>query len=288
MTYGLIKGKEPYLIAEIGQNHNGRIGIAKQIIDAAARCGFHAVKSAKRDIAINVPEPLYSSPYNSPHSFGKTYGEHREALEFSFEHYAEMARYAHVKGLDFISSFTDIPSLEFLLTMEVDALKIASSRVTDVPLLKAVAASGKPVILSTGMSTLQEIDAAVAIFEKCELYMTQCTSSYPCKLDDIHLGVMASYEQRYNRPVGFSGHHTDTILPDLLAAGLGACIIERHVTLDRTMRGSDQLLSLDEAGMKSLVEGLAQVKAIIGDPDKKVQASEEPGLKKLRNLSIGK
>ena len=282
----LLKGRKPYLIAEIGQNHNGSLDLAKQMVDMAQRCGFHAVKSAKRDIAINVPEPLYSSVYNSPHSFGRTYGEHREALEFSFDEYREMEEYSHQKGLDFISSFTDLPSLQFLETIKCDAYKIASSRVTDMELLKNVAQTAKPVILSAGMSTMVEIESAVECFKNRELYILQCTSSYPCHLEDIHLGVMQAFHEKFKCEAGFSGHHHDSMLPDLLAAGLGACIIERHITCDKSLKGSDQKLSLDENDMAMLVKGIQQVKAIMGRPEKQFLPCEEISRNKLRNLQL--
>lgn len=282
----LLKRRKPYLIAEIGQNHNGSLGLAKQMVDMAQRCGFHAVKSAKRDIAINVPEPLYSSVYNSPHSFGETYGEHREALEFSFNEYREMEEYAHQKGLDFISSFTDLPSLKFLETIKCDAYKIASSRVTDMELLKNVVRTAKPVILSAGMSTMEEVESAVECFKNRELYILQCTSSYPCQLEDIHLGVIQTFREKFKCEVGFSGHHYDSILPDLLAAGLGACIIERHITCDKSLKGSDQKLSLDEKDMVMLVKGIQQVKAIIGKSEKQFLPCEEVSWNKLRNLQL--
>ena len=195
----LTRNQTPYLIAEIGQNHNGSLELAKEMVEMSKRCGFHAVKSAKRDIPTNVPPALYDSPYNSPNSFGKTYGEHREALELSFEEYRQLEEYAHDKELDFISSFTDIPSLEYLLTIRCNALKIASSRLTDIELLTKVAQSNKPVILSTGMSTMEEVKQAVDILQNNELYILQCTSSYPCTLEDIHLKVMGIIKTAYCR-----------------------------------------------------------------------------------------
>ncbi len=282
----LLKGRKPYLIAEIGQNHNGNLDLAKQMVDMAQRCGFHAVKSAKRDIAINVPKPLYNSIYDSPHSFGKTYGEHREALEFSFDEYREMEEYTHQKGLDFISSFTDIPSLDFLETIKCDAYKIASSRVTDLKLLRKVSKTGKPVILSTGMSTMGEIEVAVGCLKNRELFILQCTSSYPCLLENIHLGVLQTFRKKFKRNVGFSGHHCNSILPDLLAVGLGACIIERHITCDKSLKGSDHKLSLDENDMAMLVEGIQQVKVIMGKSEKQFLPCEEISRNKLRNLQL--
>ena len=279
-----LKGKRPYLISEIGQNHNGSIDLAKNMIDMAKRCGFHAVKSAKRDIATNVPEPLYSSEYNSPNAFGKTYGEHREVLELSFDEYREMQEYARQNGLDFISSFTDVPSLEYLETIKCDAYKIASSRVTDNRLLECVAKTGKPVILSTGMSTIEEVEGAVDILKKNELYILQCTSAYPTLLSDIHLSVIQSYQNKFKFPIGFSGHHCDSIFPDLLAVSLGAVIIERHTTVDKTLKGSDHRLSLDEKDMIELVKGIEQVKSIMGNPKKHFLPCEEFSHNKLRNL----
>jgi len=271
-----------YFIVELGQNHQGSIDIAKQMIDSLVGTGVAAVKTAKRDIEV---EAWKRQPYENKNSFGATYYEHRKALELSKDDFWELKRYAESKGFDFISSFTDLNSLDFLNEIGVRWLKIASSRVTDIPLLKAAAATKKPIILSTGMSTIPEIFKALRIFAENETYLLQCTASYPCNESDLNLNVINTYKEIFCKCAGygFSGHHAG-IAPDIAAYCMGIDILERHYTLNRSWKGTDHAASLTLDGIKYIMKYIKQIKAAMGSYDKRVLECEQYSLKKLRKL----
>ena len=272
-----------YFIAEIGQNHNGSLDTAKQLVDSLEGSGVMAIKTAKRDIK-SFPEIWKTTPYENEHSFGKTYYEHRCALELSNEDFISFARYVESKGFDFISSFTDIPSFHFLYRyVKPKYYKIASSRVVDIQLLQEVALYNVDTILSTGMSTLKEIDTAVKML--IPKVIMQCTSAYPTRYEDINLDVICEYWERYGEhveEVGFSGHHLG-IFPDVIAYSLGATWIERHYTLDRDMVGTDHKLSLVRSEIDELMRQVDIVDSIIGTSKKTVLESEKGTIKKLRS-----
>jgi sialic acid synthase SpsE len=274
-----------YFIAEIGQNHQGDINIAKKMVDQLVGTGVSAIKTAKRDIDTCLSEEQKSMLYNNPNSFGKTYYEHRKALELSHEHFMELKKYSEERGFDFISSFTDENSLNFLVDeCNVKYLKIASQRMADKDLLIKASKKNVPTIISTGMSTIEEVDDAINIFKGVDKYLMQCTSSYPCVDTDINLKVINTFKEKYGDVVkgfGLSGHHM-SIAPDIAAYVMGANIIERHFTLDRTMKGTDHIGSLELDGVKKIIKYINQVENAMGTSEKYVLDSELPALRKLR------
>ena len=273
-----------YFIAEIGQNHQGDITIAKQMINSLKGLPVSCIKTAKRDVEICLTEQQKNKPYENPNSFGKTYYEHRSYLELPKDDFIELKRYSHECGFDFCSSYTDLNSLDFLCEMEVDSLKIASQRMDDVNLLKETSRSDLPIIISTGMSEIEHIDRAVNIFNNNEKYVLQCTSTYPCPEEDLNLNAIPVLKDRYRgriNGVGFSGHHIG-VVPDVAAYMLGAKIIERHYTLDRAMKGTDHAASLEKRGVEYILDYILQVRNSLGDGNKRILPSESPAMKKLR------
>jgi len=274
-----------YFIAEIGQNHQGDINVAKKMVDSLKGLPINCIKTAKRDIDTCLSDEQKSMIYNNPNSFGRTYYEHRKALELSKDDFIEFKNYVEKAGFDFISSFTDKPSLDFLCDINISGLKIASQRTSDIELLNATAETKLPVILSTGMSTIENVDTAVNILSKNkELHVLQCTSTYPCPESDLNLNVIPMYKSRFNNKinsVGFSGHHVG-VASDIAAYMLGAEIIERHYTLDRTMKGTDHPGSLELRGIEYVVNYINQVSQALGMSEKNILNSELPALKKLR------
>lgn len=282
----ILKNKGLYFIVEIGQNHQGSIDIAKKMVDSLKGLPISCIKTAKRDIDVCLTEEQKLMIYDNPNSFGRTYYEHRKALELSKTHFLEFKNYVEASGFDFISSFTDKPSLDFLQEIGCTGLKIASQRGTDIDLLNHVAKTKLPTILSTGMSSIEDVDRAVNILKNnTELHLLQCTSTYPCPDDEINLNVISTYKERYKGivdSVGFSGHHTG-IAPDLAAYILGAKIIERHYTLSRAMKGTDHAASLELKGVETILRYISIIEKSLGLFDKTVLQSELPAIKRLRN-----
>lgn len=273
-----------YFIAELGSNHQGDINIAKKMVDSLRGLPVSCIKVAKRDIDVCLTEEQKAMPYVNPDSFGKTYYEHRKALELSKEDFVELKNYVEEAGFDFLSSFTDFESLIFLMELGVTGLKVPSSRLTDTKLLKRVSAIALPVILSTGMSSTEDVDRAVDILKESEKYLLQCTSTYPCPDNELNLNVIQMYQWRYREKVdgyGFSGHHAG-VAPDIAAYLLGVRIIERHYTLDRSMKGSDHAASLGRKGVEYILNYISQVEAALGTRWKKVLESEAAATEKLR------
>lgn len=273
-----------YFIAELGQNHQGDIKIAKQMIDELVGTGVKAIKTAKRDIE-SLPKKMKEFPYINENSFGKNYYEHRQALEFSFDIFFELKKYAESKGFDFISSFTDIISFEFLKKIGLQKIKIASQRTIDEKLLNHIAKSFHGTIyMSSGMSDIKIIDKMIDIFKNKKKYIMQCTSVYPCANNILHLRVLKTYRKRYKKLVdgfGFSGHNM-SIAPDIAAYALGATIIERHFTLDKKMKGSDHAGSLEIKEIKQLLEYLHEAAVCLGNSKKYILPEEQKAIDKLR------
>jgi len=274
-----------YFIAEIGQNHQGSLEIAKQMVDSLVGSGVHAIKTAKRDIDTCLTEEQKKMPYTGPNSFGKTYYEHRKALELSHDDFRELKFYIEGKGFDFISSFTDLKSFYFLRDLRVERIKIASSRVTDENLLKHVDLNHKGIIyMSSGMSNLDDVDRMVSILGKNEKYLLQCTSVYPCADRLLNLRVLKTYQKYFKNRVdgfGFSGHHAG-VAPDILAYFMGAHVIERHYTLNRAWKGSDHAASLGIDGIKKIIKYIEQCKEALGDSEKYILPQELKTIEKLR------
>lgn len=266
-----------FLIAEIGINHQGNLDLFKKMIVRAKECGVDAVKSQKRTPRECLTPEQYDRPYDSPHSFGKTYGEHKEALELGPEAWQDAMRLADDLGIPLFASVFDITSARFMKGLGVELIKIGSAEVTRLDLLEEVAGYGLPVILSTGMSTLEEIDRAVDLLKahKVDLTLMHTTSVYPCPYEDLNLRVIPTLRERYHVPVGFSGHHSSVAI-DTAAVALGAVAVERHFTLDRAMKGTDQAASLEPVGMEKVVKYVRATELALGSPQKRVLECEVP------------
>lgn len=272
-----------YVIAEIGLNHNGDVELAKQLIDVAAESGAQAVKFQKRTPEISTPAHMKDQPRETPWGT-MTYLEYRRRVEFGDAEYREIAAHAAERGLAWFASPWDVPSVEFLERHDVVAHKIASASLTDLALLDAVRRTGKPVILSTGMSTLDEIDLAVEVLGTERLVLMHATSSYPMPPEEANLLVIDALRRRYpGVPIGYSGHERGLQI-SIAAVALGAVAVERHITLDRTMWGSDHAASLEPQGLAHLVRDIRVLEAALGDGVKRVQPGEEAPKAKLRRV----
>ncbi len=272
-----------YVIGEIGINHNGDVEIAKKLIDVASLAGAQAVKFQKRTPHISTPEDMKHTLRETP--WGEmTYLDYRYRVEFEREQYTEIARYAAEKKMGWFASPWDVPSVQFLEDMGVATHKVASASVTDLELLRELARTGKPIILSTGMSTLEQIDRAVEILGTEQLVIMHATSTYPLPADEANLRVIPVLRERYGVPIGYSGHERGLQI-SIAAVTLGAVAVERHITLDRTMWGSDQAASLEPHGFMSLVRDIRVVEQAMGDGDKRVMPGEVKQMQRLRRHS---
>lgn len=271
----------PFVIAEIGINHNGDINIAKQLIDIAKAAGCDAVKFQKRTLDVVYTQDYLASPRESP--WGTTQREQKEGLEFGQKEYDEIDAYCKDVGIHWLASAWDVESQHFLSQYDLQYNKVASAMLTHLPLLEEIAKEGKHTYISTGMSSFEQIDEAVAIFKKhgCSYTLLHCVSTYPCNDDDCNLNVILSLKERYSCPVGYSGHEAG-ILPSVLAVALGADTLERHITLDKTMYGSDQSASLEKDQLEKLVTDARRVQPILGDGMKRIIEGELKTEKSLR------
>jgi N-acetylneuraminate synthase len=270
-----------YVIAEIGLNHNGDVELAKRLIDVAADAGAQAVKFQKRTPAISTPEHMKNTPRETPWGT-MTYLEYRYRVEFDREQYIEIGDYATLRGLSWFASPWDEVAVDLLEDLQVVAHKVASASVTDIALLEALAATGKPIILSTGMSTLEQIDRAVEVLGTDNLVILHATSTYPLPPEEANLRMIPSLRERYRGvPVGYSGHERGLQI-SLGAVALGAVAVERHITLDRTMWGSDHAASLEPVGFDHLVRDIRVLGEAMGDGVKRIYPGELAPLAKLR------
>ncbi|GAA3510985.1 N-acetylneuraminate synthase family protein [Aeromicrobium panaciterrae] len=273
-------GRPTYVIGEIGINHNGDIAVAKKLIDVAALAGAQAVKFQKRTPHISTPEDMKHTRRETP--WGEmSYLDYRYRVEFEREQYTEIAAYASSQGVDWFASPWDIPSVEFLESMGVSTHKVASASVTDLPLLRELAGTGKPIILSTGMSTMEQIDRAVEILGTERLVIMHATSTYPLPPEEANLLMIPVLAARYRVPIGYSGHERGLQI-SVAAVALGAVAVERHITLDRTMWGSDQAASLEPHGFMSLVRDVRVIEKALGDGVKRVMPGELKPMQRLR------
>jgi N-acetylneuraminate synthase len=272
-------GRPCYIIAEIGINHNGDINIAKKLIDLAAFAGCDAVKFQKRTIDVVYSAEELAKPRENP--FGTTNGDLKYGLEFGLKEYKEINKYCRDKKITWFASCWDEDSVDFIDQFKVPCYKIASASLTDDGLLKYTRAKGKPIILSVGMSTLEQVDHAIKVLGKKDLIILHTCSAYPSEYSDLNLKVIPALRERYNVPVGYSGHETG-LASSSAAVAIGACIVERHITLDRAMWGSDQAASLGTSGIIKLVKDIRLVETSLGDGVKKVTEKEIPIISKLR------
>ena len=271
-----------FITAEIGINHNGDIEIAKKLIDVAKKCGCDAVKFQKRTIEKVYSKEILDSPRDS--SWGNTTRDQKLGLEFDENDYDKIDSYCKSKNLDWFASAWDLDSQKFLSKYNSKYNKIASALLTNTDLLKMVAQEKKHCFISTGMSTLDEIDAAVKIFRDndCSFELMHCTSTYPMDLNEANLGCIDTLKNKFKCDVGCSGHEVPSYICCIVAATLGATSIERHITLDRSMYGSDQPASLEEKGLERMVRDVRRVETVLGDGIKRVFDSELPIKEKLR------
>ena len=276
-------GHPTYIIAEIGINHNGRVEIAKELIKAAADAGVDAVKFQKRTPELCVPEHQKNQMRDTPWGY-ISYLDYRYKVEFDHDAYEEIDSYCKSLGIAWLASSWDPQSLAFIDAFDPPAHKVPSALLTDLQLLRAIRETGKPMILSTGMSTMVEIKAAVDIIGLDNLVICHTTSSYPCTPEELNLKMIPSLRDNFDCPIGYSGHEVG-LVTSVIAVGLGACLVERHVTLDRAMWGSDQAASVEPQGVRTLVKYIRVTEKALGDGQKKVYESEQSVLKKLRKYS---
>lgn len=272
-----------YVIAEIGHNHQGNLETARQMFCVAKECGANAVKLQKRDNRTLYTREMYNKPYEHENSFGATYGEHREALEFGLKEYRELQRHAREIGITFFATAFDLPSADFLAELDMPAFKIGSGDLSNIPLLKHVAAFGKPMLVSTGGGTLEDVqrayDTIIPINE--ELCILQCTSGYPCAFEEMNLQVITSYRKHFpNIVIGLSSHDNG-IAMSLAGFVLGARIVEKHFTLNRAMKGTDHAFSLERPGLRKVVRDLRRARVALGDGIKRPYPSEDAPLYKM-------
>lgn len=282
MTY-----KQPYLIAEIGINHNGDIELAKRMIANAANAGFDAVKFQKRTIDIVYDQAILDSPRESP--WGTTQREQKEGLEFGKAEYDDIDRCCADLGIAWTASCWDLGSLDFLRAYDPSFHKVASPMLGHKPLLRAIAAEGKKTFISTGMSKLDEIDQVVDIFRSpdCPFELMHCNSTYPMQMEDANLMAIPMLHDRYGVDVGYSGHETCLITVCVAAIALGATSIERHITLDRAMYGSDQAASVETKALSSFTTAIRAVPGILGNGEKRILETEASARNKLRQAVEG-
>jgi len=276
-------GHPTLIIAEIGINHNGDLNIAKQLIDAAVEAGCDAVKFQKRTPEVCVPPEHRDMLRETPWGL-ITYLEYRRRLEFGEDEYREIDRYCMERGILWFASCWDIPSVDFIEQFDPVCYKIPSAMLTDDDLLRYINSKGRPMILSTGMSTMEEIKHAVSLLTQDRLLIAHCTSSYPCNPEELNLCVIQTLQREFDCPIGYSGHEVG-LQTTIAAVVLGACFIERHITLDRAMWGSDQAASVEPHGFARLVRDIRVIEVALGDGVKRVYESELPALSRLRRVN---
>ena len=274
-------GKKIYVIAEIGINHNGKLEYAFDLIKIAKSCGCDAVKFQKRDIDIVYTKEFLDSPRKSP--WGNTQRDQKEGLEFGIEEYKEIDKFCKSIGIEWFVSCWDINSQQIMRQFKTRYNKVASAMATHHKFLKVVAEERKPTFLSTGMTSLDQIRQACDIFDSynCPVTLMHTVSTYPAKEEDLNLKCIKTLKDEFGKPVGYSGHES-SVTPSIYAASLGASCIERHITLDRAMYGSDQSASLQESGLRSLVGSLNKFHSILGDGIKRIIPEEVEVANKLR------
>ena len=271
-----------FVIAEIGINHSGDINIAKSLIDVAVQAGCDAVKFQKRTPEICVPpeqrDVMRETPWGT-----MSYIEYRHRIEFGRDEYAEIQRHCREKGIDWFASCWDEPSVDFMEMFEPVCYKIASACLTDDGLLRHLNSTGRPMILSTGMSTIEQVRHALQLLDADQTLVAHCTSAYPCKPDELNLSMIETLKREFAHPIGYSGHEVG-LQTTVAATALGACFVERHITLDRSSWGSDQAASVEPEGLARLVRDIRVVERAMGDGIKRVYASELPVMEKLRRV----
>jgi sialic acid synthase len=289
-------GGDCYVIAEIGHNHQGSLEQAKAMVTMAKDCGANAVKVQKRSNRTLYTREFFEQPYDNEFSFGKTYGEHREALELGRDDYVELQRYSRQLGITFFATPFDVESADFLAELDMPAYKLASADLLNTPLLRHVAGFGKPMLLSTGGASTDDVDRAVGAVRPLneQLCILQCTAAYPCETEDLHLRVITTLRERYPDFVVGLSDHQNGISMALVAYMLGARVIEKHFTLNHAWKGTDHAFSLMPEGLRKLVRDLRRVPVALGDGVKRPLPVEAKPLGKMgkklvaaRDLELG-
>ncbi len=285
--------KSTYIIAEAGQNHNGSLKMAKQLIDMTAMPiidkaynrhlkGVDAIKFTKRDMSEELTKEEYNRIYDSPNSFGRTYGEHREKLELSYDEHIELYKYTKNKELDFIETLTSVKTLKLLEQIDVKYIKVASRDLTNIPLLEEIGKAKKSVILSTGMGGLPEIDRAVEVINRYHenIVILHCISQYPADYNNLNLNTIPFLKERYKYTIGYSDHSIGIVTP-AVAFALGAEFIEKHITLSHALKGSDHKGALEPDGLWRMVRDIRNMEMTLGKYEKKICESVKPYMEKL-------
>jgi sialic acid synthase len=274
---------KPYVIAELGNNHQGSIAECKKLILAAKESGADAVKLQKRSNKDLFTQSMLDSPYDNPNSYGKTYGKHREYLELDIEAYFELKECCETLEIDFFATPFDIESVDTLDRIDLPFYKVASGDLTNIPLIECLATRGKPIIISTGGATLPDIDRAHSAIrdQECDVVILQCTAAYPARSEQLNLQVIQTLREKYpDTVIGYSGHDNGIAMP-LVAYVLGARVIEKHFTLDRTLKGTDHVFSLTPNGLKSMVRDLRRAHSAMGDGAKRMLEVENGPITKM-------
>jgi len=276
------EGHPALIVAEIGINHNGDVNIAKRLIDSAVHAGVDAVKFQKRTPELCVPPEQRNQMRETPWGY-ITYLEYRNHIEFDESAYREIDIHCKQRGIPWFASVWDEPSVDFLDKFDIPCYKIPSASLTDHALLHHLCKTGKPLILSTGMSTMDQIRDAVQEIGEENLLITHATSTYPCEPSELNLRMIQTLRVNFTCPIGYSGHEVG-LIPSVVAVALGACLVERHITLDRAMWGGDQAASVEPGGFERLVKYIRVIEQSLGDGIKRVYESELPSLYKLRRI----
>lgn len=271
-----------YIIGEIGINHNGDMDIAKRLIKAAADAGLDAVKFQKRTPELCVPDEQKGQMRETPWGY-ITYLDYRYKVEFGKEQYQEIDQYCQKLGISWFASVWDMLSVDFMEDLNTCCYKVASASLTDHDLLKKIQSTGKPMIISTGMSTMEEINQAIESIGEDNMLIMHATSAYPCPPDELNLKMIQTLRSKFDAPIGYSGHEVG-LVPSAIAVAMGACAVERHITLDRALWGSDQAASVEPGGLQKLVKYIRVTEQALGDGIKHVYESELPSLRKLRRV----
>ena len=275
-------GQPTYIVAEIGINHNGDIELAKRMIDAAVHAGVDAVKFQKRTPELCVPPDQRSHMRETPWGY-ITYLDYRYKVEFGKEEYTQIDQHCKQKGIPWFASVWDETSVDFIQAYNPMCFKVPSASLTDHGLLQHLRTTARPVILSTGMSTMEQIRTAVDVLGEENLLITHATSTYPCEPDELNLRMIQTLRQNFSCPIGYSGHEVG-LIPSVVAAAMGACMVERHITLDRALWGNDQAASVEPGGFERLVKYIRVTEQALGDGIKRVYESELPSLRKMRRV----
>lgn len=284
--YHISDESKPFVIAEIGANHQGSIELCENLFELAAKAGVDAVKLQKRENRELFMPSMFNQPYIGPTSFAPTYGLHREYLELNLEQYKHLQKFATKLGLIFFATATDKKSIDFLIDLNVPAIKIASADLYSTPLIRYASKFGKPLIMSTGGSDLSNVDRAMSFVDPRKVGLLQCTATYPANAADMNLNVISTFRKRYpNTVIGLSSHDRGISFP-VIATVLGARIIEKHFTSDRSLKGTDHSFSLEPAGMERMCRDIKNTLEAMGSFEKNVNPAEIPIIKKFGKMLV--